>query len=83
MRFDYRTYNLLQLHQKALLLNSEAVFIDHLYESKIIFTLFAYNHYYIEVMVDADTNDLISITAFSDLSRLDKYLNSVSLEEIL
>lgn len=83
MHLGPREYNLLELHQKALLLDKCAAFIIHLNRSSIVYTLFAYSTYYIEVMVDSETNNLMNISAFGSGHSIDKYLEDISLDEIL
>jgi len=83
MIFDLKQYNSLHLHQKAILLESEALFIDHHFTYSSLYTLFSYNHYFIEVTVESATNNLLNIVAFKKGRKLDKYLNDVSLNELL
>jgi hypothetical protein len=83
MILNLKQYNALHLHQKALLLENGAVFVDHHNSCGFIYTLFSYNRYFIEVTVTSETHDLMNITAFKKGKKLDKYLNEVSLSEIL
>ncbi len=83
MIFNLRQYNALHLHEKALLVEQNALFIDHHFSCDCIYTLFTYNHYYIEVTVTSETNNLVNITAFKKGRKLNKYLNDISLSELL
>ena len=82
MRFDLKDYNLLQIHQKAALVCSNSILLDIDLNENVIFTLYSYSSYYIEVMVDNLTKQLINIVAFRDGERLDKYLDKISLPGI-
>lgn len=85
MRIEYHIdeYNSLHLRQKALILENMAVFLDHDLSLGIIHTLFSYSSYFIEVLVEHETNTLIEIVAFKNGERLDKYLNQICLEDLL
>lgn len=83
LSFNLKQYNALHLHQKAILVENNALFVDHHFTYGFLYTLFFYNHYFIEVTVESDTNNLVSIKAFLKGRKLDKYLNDVSLNEIL
>jgi len=83
MVFSLKTYNSLHLLQKAQLLEHGPVFVDHHTTNAVIYTLFSYNRYYIEVAVTSVTHDLLNIIAFKKGKKLDKYLNEISLSEIL
>lgn len=83
MVFGLKQYNSLHLHQKAILLESEAVFIDHHFTEIYTYTLFSYNGYFIEVTIESATNNLVTIIAFKKGKKLDKYLSEVSLNELL
>ena len=83
MSFNLKEYNLLQIHQKAVVVCSQSILIDIELEEEVIYTLYAYAGYYIEVQVDNCTKRLINIVAFRSGERLDKYLDKVDLMEII
>jgi hypothetical protein len=83
MSFKLKEYNLLQIHQKAVVVCSQSVLIDMELNEEVIYTLYAYAGYYIEVQVDDLTKQLINIVAFRNGERLDKYLDKVDLTEIV
>lgn len=73
----------MHLRQKAIILESVAVFLDHDLSLGIIHTLFSYHNYYIEVLVEYESNTLIEIVAFKEGERLDKYLAQFNWEDLL
>lgn len=85
MRLEYEIseYNAMDLRQKAVILEKVAMFLDHDLSLGIIHTLFSYHHYFIEVLVEYETNTLIEILAFKNGERLDKYLDQIDLNELL
>jgi hypothetical protein len=83
MSFKLKEYNLLQIHQKAVVVCSQSILIDMELDEEVIYTLYAYAGYYIEVQVDDLTKQLINIVAFRNGERLDKYLDKVDLTEIV
>jgi hypothetical protein len=83
MSFKLKEYNLLQIHQKAVVVCSQSILIDMELNEEVIYTLYAYAGYYIEVQVDDLTKQLINIVAFRNGERLDKYLDKVDLTEIV
>jgi len=72
----------MHLRQKAVILERVALFLDHDLSLGIIHTLFSYHHYFIEVLVEYETNTLIEIVAFKNGERLDKYLEQIVLKEL-
>ena len=85
MRLDYEIseYNSMHLRQKAVILENIAIFLDHDLSLGIIHTLFFYHNYFIEVLVEYESNNLIEIVAFPNGSRLDKYLDQIDLKDLL
>jgi hypothetical protein len=83
MSFKLKEYNLLQIHQKAVVVCSQSTLIDIELDEEVIYTLYTYAGYYIEVQVDNLTKQLINIVAFRNGERLDKYLDKVDLTEIV
>ena len=85
MRVEYNIseYNAMHLHQKAVILENVAIFLDHGLSFGILHTLFSYHSYFIEVLVENESNNLIEIIAFSSGSRLDKYLDQIELKDLL
>ena len=73
----------MELRQKASILEQVAVFLDHDLSSGIIHTLFSYHDFFIEVLVEYETNELIEIVAFKEQERLDKYLDQIRWEDFL
>lgn len=82
MVFNLKTYNSLHLLQKARLLEHGPVFVDHYNTNAVIYTLFSYNRYYIEVAITSVTHELLNIIAFKKGKKLDKYLNEISLNDL-
>lgn len=83
MSFKLKEYNLLQIHQKAVVVCSQSILLDMELQDHIIYTLYGYSGYYIEVQVDDLTKRLINIVAFKDGERLDKYLEKLDLHELI
>ncbi|PBQ31053.1 hypothetical protein CNR22_04475 [Sphingobacteriaceae bacterium] len=85
MRLEYtiHEYNTMALRQKASILENDAIFLDHDLSVGIIHTLFSYHNYFIEVVVEYESNELIEIIAFENGERLDKYLDQFQLAELL
>jgi|GEM_PF-2661079 len=83
MRLEYEIseYNSMHLRQKAVILENVATFLDHDLRLGIIHTLFTYHNYFIEVLVEYESNTLIEIIAFQNGERLDKYLDQIFLED--
>jgi len=81
--YEIKEYNMMHLHQKAVILEETAVFLDHDLSHGILYTLFFYHTYFIEVMVEHESNNLLEIVAFYNGSRLDKYLDQVNLEDLI
>ncbi len=82
MCFNLKEYNLLQIHQKAVVVCRQSTLLDLELEEDIIYTLYGYSSYYIEVQVDNITKKLINIVAFSGGDRLDKYIDNIGLSEL-
>lgn len=82
MAFKMKEYNMLQIHQKAVVVCSQSTLVDLEVDDEVIHTLYSYSGYYIEVQVDNITKRLINIVAFRDGERLDKYLDKIELSEI-
>lgn len=83
MSFNLKEYNLLQIHQKAVVVCSQSTLLDMELDEEIIYTLYSYAGYFIEVQVDNITKRLINIVAFKDGDRLDKYLDNIHLMGIV
>ncbi|MCD6065621.1 MAG: hypothetical protein K0S33_447 [Bacteroidetes bacterium] len=79
MVFDLYNFNALQLHQKATFLDKQSVFLINLYENEFSYSLYAHKGYYLEVIIDSESRNLIDIVAFKDWDRLDKYLDNILL----
>jgi len=79
MIFSLQQYNSLQLCQKAILLAENSVFIMSLIEEGIIYSLYYFCSFYVEVLLNTDISEMIDITAFKDGTPLDKYLNCIVL----
>lgn len=76
-------YNLLEVHQKARILGSPSVFLKSYMDEDINASLYAYNNFYIEVLWDSNTNNIIEILAFKNGVRLDKYLERINLSDLV
>jgi hypothetical protein len=85
MRLEYEIseYNAMSLRQKAVILENVALFLDHDLSLGVIHTLFSYHHYFIEVLVEYETNTLIEIIAFKNGERLDRYLEQLDINDLL
>lgn len=83
MSFKLKEYNLLQIHQKAVVVCSHSTLLDMELDEKVIYTLYSYAGYFIEVQVDNLTKRLINIVAFRDGERLEKYLDNIDLAGII
>ena len=83
MSFKLKEYNLLQIHQKAVVVCSQSMLIDMELDEEVIYTLYAYAGYYIEVQVDNLSKQLINIVAFRHGERLNKYLDKIDLAQLL
>lgn len=81
MIYSLHQYNSLQLHQKAVILGDDAVFIMNMADDKVIYSLYAYFRFYVEVLIEEDSRTLMEIRAFNNPAGLDKYLNKIVLEE--
>ena len=79
MIYSICQYNALQLHQKAIVLGENAVFVMSLVEDNNIYSLYSYFSFYVEVHIQEDSRKLINITAFKGSEALDKYLDNVVL----
>jgi hypothetical protein len=79
MVFDLYNFNSLQLHQKATFLDKQSTFLVNLFENEISYSLYAYKNYYLEVIIDSETRNLIDIVAFKTWDRLDKYFDNINL----
>lgn len=79
MVFTMLQYNSLELHKKAVILGQEAVFLMTLEKNEIIYALYSFCGYYIEVLLDQEDKRLIDIIAFQQLNRMDKYLEGIAL----
>jgi hypothetical protein len=76
-------YNRLAMHYRVLLLEKESVFIAYFLSLEVTTTLYFYNHFYIELIVDNVSNDIIDICAFENLEILDKYIEDLKLEDLM
>lgn len=72
----------MHLRQKSMILENVANFLDHDLSLGIIHTLFSYSSFYIEVLVEYETNELIEIVAFTNGERLDKYVEHILWEDL-
>ncbi|PBQ32853.1 hypothetical protein CNR22_14085 [Sphingobacteriaceae bacterium] len=79
MVFSMTQYNSLQLYQKAVVLGDEAVFLMTLEKNDIIYALYSFCGFYIEVLLDQEDKRLIDIIAFRQLKTMDKYLDNITL----
>lgn len=79
MIYNTHQYNSLKLHQKAVILGDDAVFIMNRVEENIIYSLYGYFRFYVEVVIEEDSGKLLDIQAFNNLDALDKYLDSITL----
>lgn len=83
MSIKPQEYNSLQLHQKAVVLGGDAVYLVNVAEGGIVFSLYAYSSFYIEVLIDNETDNLIDIVAFKEWDRLNKYFEKITLVDIV
>lgn len=79
MVFTMTQYNSLQLYQKAVILGEEANFLMTLEKNELIYALYSFCGYYIEVLLDQEDKRLIDIIAFQHLNRIEKYLENIEL----
>ena len=50
---------------------------------EVIYTLYAYSSFFVEVRVNHKTKELIDIVAFRNGKKLDRYLNKIDLREMI
>lgn len=60
-------------------MQNEAVFLVNLYGNGVAYSLYSYRSYYLEATVEQDTENLLSIEAFSNWDKLDKYCDNIIL----
>jgi hypothetical protein len=82
MKFTCFEFNLLPLHHRALLLERDC-FLQSCLQDGINYLLYAYAGYYVEVCMDNATDNLMSITAFTESAGLERYLDTLVLEQLL
>ncbi|MES2679760.1 MAG: hypothetical protein V4635_07750 [Bacteroidota bacterium] len=83
MILTLKQYNHLLTHQKAVLICSECALVDMELKKEIIYTLYSYSSFFVEVRVNNCTKELIDITAFRNGKKLEKYLNKINLQEMI
>ena len=83
MRSTLKQYNELSMHYRVSLLEQESVFIAFFLTLETTTSLYFYNNYYVELVVDNESNDLVDIVAFDDMQVLDKYLEDITLEDLM
>jgi len=83
MNMSMQDYNALSLAYKVLLLEKDATFVSYYMDLDYTISLYFYNNYYIELLVDNSTNDLTNVLAFNNTWQLEKYLSDILLSELL
>ncbi len=83
LEYDISEYNSMHLRQKAVIIESAAIFLDHDLSLGITHTLFAYHNYFIEVLLEYESNSLLEIVAFQEGPRLDRYLEHIKLKDLV
>jgi hypothetical protein len=83
MNLDMSCYNTLPFHDRVQVLENSAVFISYYVTKDTTTTLYFYNRYYIEMIVDHATNNLLDVIAFNDSTRLLKYLADITIDDLV
>jgi hypothetical protein len=83
MNTTLEQYNKLATHYRVLLLEQASVYIACFLTLEVTATLYYYNGYYIELIVDNTSNDLIDVLAFDDPAILEKYVEDLVLDDLL
>lgn len=79
MIFGLKQYNALQLYQKAALLSDRAVFMMTMIERGMVYSLYFFYGFYVEVLLSDESGKLIDIIGFDQMDKLDKYLDRITL----
>jgi len=69
----------LQLHQKAVILGGDAAFMMNLVKDGVVYSLYSYFEFYVEVVIEKDSSRLVEVFAFTDEEVLEKYLDRIVL----
>ena len=81
---SFHQFKSLHSYVQIKLLHEKAVAMDVLYcLGSWEYVLFAYNNFYIELVVEAKTNEIFQVRCFNSMKKLDPYLPHIDISEIL
>jgi hypothetical protein len=69
--------------EKADMLWRKGIFVQDHYEANCITNLYYLEGFFVEVVIDNDLSQITEIAAFISSGRLEKYLDSISIDKLL
>lgn len=81
-KLSIHQYKRLSIHKKYSILNVEGIDLLALFtrkQSKVLFSLY---HFYVEVVFDRFTNEIRSLTCFTNAHKIEPYLEQINIDDL-